>query len=237
MKALQKLLYVGLCALLLTGVCAVGAAAYNGIIPAHTKSYTAKYEITVDSWDYSFSSGESGTVESDAAYKVGPLDTTIYLLGNGKYWLDQLYSHEVQWVGEVIVNPVIIGYSTGNMLGVLGEANGWDYLDSNASDHTKFYIWDGEDEVFVPTYLTDRTGVDAGVYADPFEVSELPGTVRFKVFVPKGVSYNPDCTFYGTIKFTGVKEVVPPSPPTIWDRIISFFTGIWNWIVNLFNFF
>ena len=234
----------------------IGAAAMDNDAPeAYAKRFSAKYEIIVDDWDYT--EYEAGldervralpaiTVDAASPYTVGPRETTIYQLANGKYWFNQLYQHEIVSPGGNNPYPTFLGFNAEYLISALLAGDYEDMYDSGLWRTAEFTV----NGMFVPAAIVpygDVYGLGSGAYASAFELSALPGEIRFTMTatdnipstyhgipgtLPK-ILTNHSFEFRGVIKITEVQEIVPsprkaysaPGPSIINGIIISCFSS------------
>jgi len=240
MNYYRKALCLLLCIVSLFGIFAVGAVADDildipGTTPQNAKTSSAYYEIIVHSWDYSNKdTDEKAAINSVEPYRVGPLDTTVYKLENGKgdYWLNQLASYTGKWEYVPDMHVAGTGFCAENMISFFKEKNGGEYLfnDSLNSSLVEFFVQiDGKDVKLTTTHFT-FSGFYEATYASPFQVSELPGTIPFTIRVDTSPVYSDDgieCVFYGTINYTYTAV-------SFFQRIINFLISIFNWFKSFF---
>jgi len=250
---MKKLTCALLSVILFAGFLCIGAAAADNDSPeAYAKSFSAKYEIIVDSWDYTEYEAdingqvhalEAKTVQADRPYTVGPLETTIYQLENGKYWLNQLYQHRY----DPFANPAFTGFQADHLIYNLSRSNNdmYSYMyNTGLADTASFMVRDGNDEILVPSVRIVSSDGNSGNYGSAFQVSALPAEVRFTVSatddipgtyigvpgtLPKIID-DYSFVFRGVIRFTDVKEIKPPAPLTWGQRLASWL----HWLLRVF---
>ena len=224
-------------------------------IPPHTKTFNAKYEIIVDSWDYTEYEAdingnvhalEPKTVHEEDPYTIGVWETKVYQLENGNYRFNQL-SKRTTMQGATIFHPARVIFGADMLMKFLLSKNrNIEYLqmyDSDLAYTAEFTVEGMPVETILYQYGVGSHGVrDEGfAYADAFQLSELPSEVHFTMAVtddiPIGVRGGTlprilddySFLFRGVIKFTEVKED-KRIPGTSWK--LTF----WNWIMYIFLF-
>lgn len=223
-------------------------------VPTHTKAYTAKYEIVVESWDYTEYEAdingkvhalEPKTVQADKPYSVGPLDTTLYQLENGNYWFNQLYQHRVGLPSGNNPYRSFVGFNAEYLIRTLlinGEFN--HMYNTGLFESAQFTV----QEKFLSTVLIPHGSgnFDTGAYGAAFELNTLPAQVRFTMTasdsiptthhgipgtLPK-ILNDYSFLFRGVIKFTDVQEIKASN--TIFGTRHE--STPWNWIKFIFLF-